>query len=177
MIAGRFQPLGRVEEGGALRARDLETAQTVTLEPTARLGNQFTLIFHPALLTVFAIVDQDGQCFAAQEFVAGQTLERVVGAGFLHPRRAAAIVSEIADGVAELHARQLTHGNISTRTVFLTAKGKARLSLAAAEPLDEPADLQALRSLLDRISGREHPHLREATSAAVMAAILRQEPG
>ena len=56
--------------------------------------------------------------------------------------RAREIVSELADGVAELHARGIVHGNITQTSAMLTTKGKARLSLTSAIGGDEHARRQ-----------------------------------
>lgn len=173
LIARRFQPLGKVEEGGALRARDLETAQTVVLHPVADFDRRLVGIFHPSLLTIFEVVEHDGRLLAASEFVPARTLEAVLGGDRCHPRRAAEIVSELADGVAELHGRGITHGAISIGSVWLTAKGKAKLTLVdAAGGGSESADVRALRAILEAISARPFSDLH-TESAAVLSALLR----
>ena len=90
-----------------------------------------------------------------------------------HPRRAAQIVSELADGVAELHARGIVHGNITQATAILTAKGKARLSMTSAIGGDEILDVNALKLVLKTIGGRPDAEVNNTLSAAVLAGTLR----
>ena len=172
MIAGRFVPLGY--QGIAVKARDNETAQTVLLVNVRQLDPRLAGVFHPALQSIFAIVEDQGRTLAAAEFVHAKTLAETFGGESCHPKRAAEIISELADGLAELHARNITHGNISTGTALLTAKGKAKLMLTAAvSGGTEQADLRALKNLMVEIGGRLTPDSIGAQSAVTFAAFLR----
>jgi len=122
---------------------------------------------------VFAIVDYAGRTLAATEFVQGRSLKQLFAGEPCHPRRAAEIVSELAGGVAELHAREIVHGNVTQASAWLTAKGKARLSLTSAIGGDEIADVNALKIVLKTIGGKPTAEVNKAQSAAVLSAALR----
>ena len=171
MIANRFVPIETTPAG--IKARDQETAQTVLLVDVRHLDPSVVGVFHPALVAVFAIVDYAGRTLAATEFVQGRSLKELFGGEPCHPRRAAEIVSELADGVAELHARGIVHGNITQTSAVLTAKGKARLSLTSAIGGDEILDVNALILVLKTIGGQPNEDVARADSAAVLAALLR----
>jgi hypothetical protein len=171
MIAGRFEKLGYA--GTAIKARDNETAQTVLLVDVRNLDPRLAGIIHPALLSVFAIVDDRGRTLAATEFVHARTLAQTFGGEPCHPKRAAEIVAELADGLAELHARDITHGNISESTTLLTTKGKAKLMLTSATGGSEQTDLRALKTLFVAIGGKLTPDSAGAQSAVTFAALLR----
>ncbi|MEP6782181.1 MAG: hypothetical protein ABI983_00850 [Acidobacteriota bacterium] len=173
MIGNRFEPLEPSTPGRPIRARDLETAQTVVLHEVTSLDDRLVGVFHPALLAVFAIVEHGGRTLAALESTQARPLVELFSDVPCHARRAGEIVSELADGVAELHARGLCHGSISAATTLLTAKGKAKLSLASAIGGSEHADLKALKLLLCEIGGQLTPAAAGAQSAAVFAASLR----
>lgn len=174
LIAQRFQPLEAVRPGFPIKARDLASAQTVVLHAVADLDRRLIGIFHPSVVSIFDIVNHDGQWLAACEFVPSHSLDNLLAGMLWHPRRAAEIVAEVADAAAELHARGLTHGHISTATVFVTAKGKAKLSLLAADTSrDFEADVQALQKLVAEIGGKRSPLVEQTNSAAVLAAVLR----
>jgi len=172
LIAGRFV---RLESSAAgIKARDQDTAQTVMLVDAPTLDARFAGIFHPGLITIFAIVDHLGQRLAAAEFVKGRSLMELFHGEPCHPRRAAEIVSELADGVAELHARGIVHGNITQVSAILTTKGKARLRLTSAiGGDDEMLDVNELKLLLKTIGGQPTDAVTGAQSAAVLAAALR----
>ena len=171
MIANRFVPLETTPAG--IKARDQETAQTVVLVDVAHLDPRLVGVSHPALITVFAIVEFAGRTLAAAEFVQGRSLKQLFAGEPCHPRRAAAIVSELADGVAELHAREIVHGNITQTSAMLTAKGKARLSLTSAIGGDEILDVNALKLVLKTIGGHAGEEVNAAQSAVILAAALR----
>lgn len=172
LIGNRFEPLDAADVF-PLKARDLETAQTVLLTPVEEIDPRLAGIFHPGLVTVFAIVEHAGQTLAATESVQARTLSVVFGGGPCHPRRAAQIVSELADGAAELHALGLSHGAISMSSAVLTAKGKARLTLTTAAGGSQEADLLALKELLATLGGRSTPAIAAAGSVVTLAAQLR----
>ena len=171
LIANRFVPIETTPAG--IKARDHDTAQTVLLVDVRHLDPGVVGVFHPAIVTVFAIVDYAGRTLAATEFVQGRSLKELFGGEPCHPRRAAEIVSELADGVAELHARGIVHGNITQTSAILTAKGKARLSLTSAIGGDEILDVNALKLVLKTIGGQPSDEAANADSAAVLAALLR----
>jgi tRNA A-37 threonylcarbamoyl transferase component Bud32 len=171
VIANRFVPLETTPAG--IKARDQDTAQTVVLVDVTHLDPRLVGIFHPALITVFAIVDYAGRTLAATEYVQGQSLKQIFAGEPCHPRRAAEIVNELADGVAELHARDIVHGNITQTSALLTTKGKARLSLTSAIGGEEILDVNALKLVLKTIGGNPSAAVNAAQSAAVLAAALR----
>jgi tRNA A-37 threonylcarbamoyl transferase component Bud32 len=171
MIAYRFTPLETTSAG--IKARDQDTAQTVMLIDVKQLDPRLVGVFHPALVAVFAIVEHAGRTLAATEFVQGRSLKELFAGEPCHPRRAAEIVSELADGVAELHSRGIVHGNVTQASAVLTAKGKARLSLTSAIGGDELLDVNALKLVLKTIGGQPGETVSHAQSAAVLAAALR----
>ncbi len=171
MIANRFVPIETTPAG--IKARDNDTAQTVVLVDVNHLDSRVIGLFHPALIAVFAMVDHAGRTLAATEYVQGRSLKQLFAGEPCHPRRAAEIVSELADGVAELHARNIVHGNITQASAFLTAKGKARLSLTSSIGGEESHDVNALKLVLKTIGGHPSEAASNAQSAAVLAAALR----
>ena len=177
MIADRYQPLEPQQGGSPLRARDMQTAQTVVLQAVRPLDERLVGIFHPSLITIFDIFFQGGARLAACEFVPSKTLRVVMSGQPLNAKRAAEIVAEVANAVAELHSRGLTHGAISVDSVLLTEKGKAKLNLVNAIDSTEDDDVRLLVALMSELTGKEHPELASLTSAAVLAAHLRKQSG
>jgi serine/threonine protein kinase len=204
LIAGRYQPLENVKPGSPQRARDLETAQSVLLrrvevaddarnEALAK-ADSAKGIFHPSLVTLFNVLaEPDHRILLAYEYVPAQTIAHVAGGHPLNPKRAAEIVAELADAVAELHARGVTHGGIAQATVLLTMKGKAKLDRVGdptvSSSASSEADLVALGDLLQQLAGRPSPGATSVhgieqvvhrarsgslESAATLAALLRR---
>ena len=173
MIANRYEPLEMAPAGASVKARDMKTAQTVMLRPIVRVDRRLPGLFHPSVVTIFDIVHDGSATFAACEFVQGRSLRLIMGGQPFNGRRAAEIVAEIADAVAELHALGVHHGAITIDTVLLTAKGKAKLDLVHATGSTEATDVDQLRRLLLALVGHEWPGLDGVDSAALLAARLR----
>lgn len=173
MIANRYEPLSAAPPGSAVKARDMETAQTVMLRPVTRSDERLRGLFHPAVVVIFDFVQDGKWTYAACEFVQGRSLRLIMGGQPFNGRRAAEIVAEIADAVADLHAREIFHGAITIDTVLLTAKGKSKLDLVHATESNEAADVGQLRELYAALVGHRHDALDAAGSAAVAAAALR----
>ena len=169
VIGGRYQPLEAAKPGAPLRVRDLQTAQTLLLrdidvasgaDSAADRARAAQGIFHPSLITLFDVIGPaDGRLLLAYEFVPAQPAGIVTGGTPLNMRRAAEVVAEVADAVAELHAREIAHGGISLVSVLLTLKGKAKLdrvgdpSVTAGGEPSAPGDLVALGELLRALVG------------------------
>lgn len=176
LIADRYEPLEAAPPGSAVKARDMQTAQTVMLRPMTRIDERLRGLFHPAVVAIFDFVQDGKWTYAACEFVQGRSLRLIMGGQPFNGRRAAEIVAEIADAVAELHARGIFHGAITIDTVLLTTKGKSKLDLIHATESSEAADVDQLRGLFLALVGHRHEALDAAGSAAVAAATLRRLP-
>ena len=208
-IAGRYQPLDAARAGAPQRARDLQTAQTVWLRDLALPPGQAEAlvaraqaaqgIFHPSLVTLFDVVPHgEGRLLLAYEYVPAQTVAHVSAGAPLHPRRAAEILTELGDAVAELHARGVAHGGIAQATVLVTMKGKAKLdrvgdpAMSAVREPSVESDLEALGRLLRELVGKppagaagmaainlviDRALNGTLTSAATFAAMLRKTSG
>jgi serine/threonine protein kinase len=201
-IPDRYRPLEPIKSGRPVKARDIETAQTVVLHLLTGLeGGGDTMaraqivrgLSHPFLLTLVDCVKLDDHTvLLASEFVPARTLRTICAGQPLHLRRASEIVAEVADGVAELHSRNFAHSAISIDSVLVTDKGRAKLELvgavgargaeraeraesagAAADAF--AADVRALVTLLQEITAQPIVGLRRFTSAPLLAAHLRTQ--
>lgn len=128
-------PLGTAP--GSLRGRDTRLGRSVVLrelpegaaDDTDRLSAVIAAqkFSHPYVAAVYDVVRQDDRAYVVCEYVAGESLARVLAGQPLHPRMAALYASQIADGLAEAHAAGLVHGDLRPDTVVITPKGHAKL--------------------------------------------------
>ncbi len=112
------------DEGGESRERFQREARA-----TARLS-------HASIVHLYDIFqDGDNDCIV-MEFVEGLTLDRLVKNGPLEAVRAASLGQEIANGLAEAHAKGIIHRDLKVENVIVTPEGHAKiLDFGLARPL------------------------------------------
>lgn len=137
-----YNLLEKIGEGGLgelYRARDTKAGRTVALKLLPPLPDQSTAdallsdaraaatLSHPNIAQLWDVGEDDGVSYLSYEFVVGTPLSHEMAGGRVHPRRAMEIATQIADALAEAHARGLIHGDIRPDTIFVTQKGSAKL--------------------------------------------------
>lgn len=104
-------------------AADDERAEAV-LEAARRAGP----VINRRLLRVLDAEVSDGRCYVVNEWGQGDSLDILLAReGPLPPRRAAWLVSEVADSMAEAHAAGLAHGRLTPENVLLDQHGQIRI--------------------------------------------------
>src|SRR4029077_16636625 len=81
---------------------------------------------HPNIATLWDVGEDAGRYYLAYEFIAGHSL-RQEASGEMHPRRALDLAVQIADAVSHGHAQGILHGDLRLDTLFVTAKGSAKV--------------------------------------------------
>ncbi|HEY2273091.1 MAG TPA: protein kinase [Jatrophihabitantaceae bacterium] len=148
--------LGRGAAADLWRAADLRLHRDVVIKlcqpgdtATRDLAraNRLAAITHPALATIFdAGVDTASGCpraYVVTELIDGQSLHDRLRYGSLAPRRIARIGSQVADALAQLHRRGVSHGSVSLANVVLRADGSVKLADLDTDPREAdpvPAD-------------------------------------
>lgn len=138
------EELGRGELGISFRARDTARGQVVALrllptEPSAAEGTAASprgdmvapprpAVVHRHLVQTLHVGEADGVRFVSVEFVDGLSLADLLQLrGALDTCAVAAIARAMLRGVAALHAHDITHANITTRSVLLSRAGVVKL--------------------------------------------------
>ena len=152
-------------------------------------------ISHPSVAALFDVIDEGPDLALAHEHVEGRTLAATLGGTPLNARLAVAIAIQIADGLAELHAGDLTHGAVDAEHIVITPRGQAKLLDAgltrwlSAAP-EHGDDIDGLGRLLSAMTGQlpraqwaddlrgiiertRLDHARRYQTAATLAAELR----
>jgi len=65
--------------------------------------------------------------YAVMELLDGQTLRAHLGGAPLPWRRALAIATQVADGLAAAHARNIVHRDLKPDNIFITASGPVKI--------------------------------------------------
>ena len=141
---GHYNLLERIGAGGlgdVYRARDTKVGRTVALkvlsDSRARdlahddrfraAVREAATLSHPNVATLFDAAEHGGRWYFAYEFVSGITLRQEIGGRPVNPRRALELAIQIADALADAHAREIVHGDLRPETIMVTAKGSARI--------------------------------------------------
>jgi two-component system LytT family response regulator len=107
---------------GPAAGRDAE--QQRRLEQEARAA---AALAHPAVAVVYEIDEAEGVTFIAMELVRGRPLAALVASTPLEPARGLDLAIEIAEGLAEAHARGVVHRDLKPKNVMLTESGHAKI--------------------------------------------------
>jgi serine/threonine protein kinase len=136
-----LQRMGEGALGEVYRARDTKFGRTVALKlvPDTLFTDEKSLgyfqqdaraaatLSHPNIATLFDVGQYDGGWYLAYEFAAGVTLREETAGGAVSARRAVELAVQIADALADSHARGVLHGDLRPDSIFVTKKGSAKI--------------------------------------------------
>jgi hypothetical protein len=150
LIAGRYRllsPLGQGGMGTVWRAEDELLGREVAVkevlipaglpeaereqlrERTRREARHAARLDSPHAVTVYDVVEQDGQPFLVMELVEAQTLSHVVrSTGPLPPDRVAEIGLAVLSALDAAHAQGIVHRDVKPSNVLLRPDGRVVLS-------------------------------------------------
>lgn len=174
-VVSHYNLLERLGEGGlgeVYRARDTKVGRTIALKfapPDLAEGPRrqrlmddaraAAVLSHPNIATLFDVGHHQGRLYLAYEFVQGQTIRQQLIAGAMNARHALDLGIQIADALAEGHARGVVHKALRPEGVIETAKGSVKVlefgmslwttagqmrALAAAAPDSLPPESRAV---------------------------------
>jgi eukaryotic-like serine/threonine-protein kinase len=104
---------------------------------------------HPNIVTVHEVGEEGGQQFFAMDLVRGQNLAEATRAGPLAPRRAAELVTKMADAVQHAHEAGVLHRDLKPSNVLLDAQGEPHVTdFGLARPLDDESSLTLTGQIL-----------------------------
>jgi serine/threonine protein kinase len=172
-----LERIGESRLGEIFRARDTRLGRTVAIKvpPDAVQKNPAKrdalladarasmALSHPNIALLYEAGDDNGLAFLACEFVPGDPLDRVIAGRPLNPRRAIDLAVQIADALADAHAAEMAHGNLTPEAIVVTPKGSAKIldfglarwTRADGQSGDEAGDIRALERLfVEMLTGR-----------------------
>jgi two-component system, LytTR family, response regulator len=136
-----LEELGRGGMGVVYRALDTTLGREVALKvlsPAARRDPEqegrllkearaVAQLAHPAVSVVYEIDAAEGATFIAMELVRGHPLAALLASTPLPAERALDLAIEVAEGLAEAHARGVVHRDLKPKNVMLTDSGHAKI--------------------------------------------------
>jgi eukaryotic-like serine/threonine-protein kinase len=160
-------PVGAGGMGEVYRARDTRLDRTVAIkilpaavssDPDRLLRFQheariLSTLNHPNVLAIFDVGEQDvgGQGigergevrYLVSEFLEGQSLREVLGAGALPRRKTTEYALEIAKGLAAAHEKGVVHRDLKPDNIFITSDDRVKIldfGLAKQTPAESAAE-------------------------------------
>jgi serine/threonine protein kinase len=149
-LAGRYHLLASLGRGGmgvVWRARDgmldrdvavkevlcppglTPAEQQVLFQRTVREARAAARLHHPAVVTVFDVIEEDGRPWIVMEFVPSRSLaETIHEDGPLQPREAARVGLQVLGALTSAHAAGILHRDVKPGNVLLGADGRVVLT-------------------------------------------------
>ena len=125
VYAARDTRLGRVV---ALKALPAEyTSDPIRRERLTREARAAASLSHPAVATVFALEEIDGDLFLISELVKGETLRAELGRGALPPARLIDTLADIAAGLAAAHDAGIVHRDLKPENLIRCPDGHIKI--------------------------------------------------
>ncbi len=107
----------------------LAESDAAYVERFAEEGRAAAALNHPNIVTVHAIGEERGYHFLEMEFVAGQSLRKLVDDdGPQEPVRATSLTLRIAEGLAAAHLAGILHRDLKPDNVMLTHLGVPKIT-------------------------------------------------
>jgi TolB-like protein/predicted Ser/Thr protein kinase len=82
---------------------------------------------HPNVATIYETGEAEGVAYIAMEYGEGDTLDAKIGSRPLGSTEIIEIASQVADALDEAHSRRITHRDIKSANIMLTARGQAKV--------------------------------------------------
>jgi serine/threonine protein kinase len=82
---------------------------------------------HPNIVTVYDIAEADGVQFIAMEYVAGKTLDQLIGRKGLRLNETLKYAVQIADALAKAHSAGIIHRDLKPSNVMVTENGLVKV--------------------------------------------------
>jgi serine/threonine-protein kinase len=145
LVAGKYRILAEIGRGGmgvVYRAEDTSLRRQVALKflseelsaaPDARArflreAQSAAALDNPHVCAVYEAGEHDGRAYIAMALVEGCSLKTKIADGTLTVHEVVAISTEIAEGLAEAHARRVVHRDIKPANIMLAGGRHAKIT-------------------------------------------------
>ncbi len=143
-ITGKYKILTELGRGGmgiVYKAKDTNLKRNVALKflPVELIQDReakkrfikeaqaAAALNHPNICIIHEIDEANDSTFIAMEFIEGQTLKEMIESGPLEIEEAVKIITQVAEGLSEAHAKGIVHRDIKPANIMLTKKGHVKI--------------------------------------------------
>jgi serine/threonine-protein kinase len=110
------------------RLRDELIQNEETAERFRREARALAAVLHQNIAHVYDYVEKPGQAFILMEYIEGKDLSAIIDkTESVDPEIAAAILLEVAKGLAYIHERGLIHRDVKPSNIRITNRGEVKL--------------------------------------------------
>ncbi len=120
----------------------------VATDEHARLGllreaKTAATLDHPNICAIYEVGEEGNSSFIVLQYIEGETLAAALKRQLPDLREALAIAAQVADALAEAHARGIIHRDIKPENIMLTTRGQVKvLDFGLAKVLRDPGVLE-----------------------------------
>ncbi len=136
-----LEEVGRGGMGVVYAAEDQRLRRTVALKALApeytrdpfrrerltREARAAAALLHPAIATIFALEEIDGELYITSELVRGRTLREELGDGPLPPSQLLPVLVTIAHALAAAHERGIVHRDLKPENIIRRDDGQIKV--------------------------------------------------
>src|SRR5438477_3616807 len=128
---------------------------------------------HPNIVHIYDISSSDGTDFIAMEFVAGKTLDQLIGKSGLPLRDTLKYAIHISDALARAHSAGIVHRDLKPANIIVAEDGRVKLLDFGLAKLTEPAvDSDGATATM---RDKEGPQTEEGTIVGTVAYMYTEQ--
>ena len=181
---GHYRIESKLGEGGmgaVWRARDIRLDRFIALKtlPAEKLADEdrrrrfvqeakaASALNHPNIVHIYDIADADSVPFIAMEYVAGKTLDQLIGRRGLRLNETLKYAIQIADALARAHSAGIVHRDLKPSNVMVDEHGLVKVLDFGLAKLTETATGELGETAT--VTGPEDPNTEEGTIVGTVA--------